>query len=42
MTVSRSINVSANGTVLFLLWLRNIPLYVSTTSSLFICLFMDI
>ena len=34
--VSRSVHISANGTVLFLLWLSNIPLYICITSSLFI------
>ena len=31
MTVSRSIHVSANGTVSFLLWLNNIPRYSHST-----------
>ena len=42
MTVSRSIHVTANDIILFLLWLNNIPLYIYITSSLFIHLLMDI
>ena len=34
MAESRSIYVSANGTILFLLWLSNIPLCIWTISSL--------
>ena len=41
MTLSRYIHISANGTVLFLLWLSNIPLYTCTTSSLSISLLID-
>ena len=33
MIMSRSIHVFANGTILFFLWLNNIPLYTRTTSS---------
>ena len=32
MTVSRSVHVSVNGTILFLLWQSSVPLYVCTTS----------
>ena len=41
MTVSRPTYVAANDTVFFL-WLSNIPLYISTTSSLFIPLLMSV
>ena len=39
---SRSIHVVANGIISFILWLSSIPLYIGTTSSLFIRLSMDI
>ena len=42
MTVSRSIHVSTNDSISFLLWLGNIPLYICTTSSLSIHLSMGI
>ena len=41
MTISRPTYVAANDTVFFL-WLSNIPLYICTTSSLFIPLFLSI
>ena len=39
---SMSIHVVANGIISFILWLSSIPLYIGTTSSLFIRLSMDI
>ena len=41
MITSRSIHGAANGIVSFFLWLNNIPLYICTTSSLFMHLLMD-
>ena len=34
MIISRYIHTAADGIISFFLWLRNIPLYVCTTSSL--------
>ena len=42
MKISRFIHVAANGIISFFLQLSNIPLYICTTSSLFIHLLMDI
>ena len=42
MTESRSIHISTNDTVSFLLWLSNIPLYICITSSLSIHLSINI
>ena len=41
-TISRSIHVAANILFCSFLWLSNIPLYICTTSSLFMCLLMNI
>ena len=35
-TISKSIHIAANGIIPSFLWLSNIPLYICTTSSLFI------
>ena len=41
VTDSRSIHLTTNNSILFLLWLSNIPLYICATSSLSIHLSMD-